>query len=93
MAARITIERSLRDLCSKYDPHAWENCMMKSTGKQRRPRRKDVWMLLRVSTPPGTTARDARREVRSLVNDQCNYSLDPGDVKVRVLRSVSGGAR
>lgn len=47
--------------------------------------RKIVTMALTVSVPSTMTAREARREVRSLINDQCNWSADPGDVKVRKL--------
>lgn len=50
------------------------------------PKRKTVTMLLKVSVPAGTSAADARREVRTLVNDQCNYWLDPEDVRVQSLK-------
>jgi hypothetical protein len=48
--------------------------------------RKKVTMLLTVSVPREMSPADARREVRSLVNEQCNYSADYGAVKVRGLR-------
>ncbi len=48
--------------------------------------RKSVTMLLTVSVPREMSAADARREVRTLVNEQCNYSADHEDVKVRSLR-------
>lgn len=48
--------------------------------------RKTVTMVLTVSVPVDMSAAEARREVRTLVNEQCNYSADEGDVKVRQLR-------
>jgi hypothetical protein len=48
--------------------------------------RKQVTMLVTVSVPREMTAAEARLEVRTLVNDQCNYSADEGDVKVRSIK-------
>lgn len=50
--------------------------------------RKTVTMLLTVSVPKGMSATQARLEVRTLVNHQCNYAADEGDVKVRRLRAL-----
>jgi hypothetical protein len=36
--------------------------------------------------PVEMTAAEARREVRTLINDQANWSADPGDVKAREVR-------
>ncbi|XAI96368.1 hypothetical protein [Microcystis phage Mae-JY30] len=47
--------------------------------------RKKVTMLLTVSVPREMSAAEARREVRTLVNEQCNYSLDEGEMKVAKL--------
>lgn len=44
-------------------------------------KRKRVTMLFTVSVPTDASASDARREVRTLINEQCNYYLDYGDVK------------
>ncbi|MDQ0422329.1 hypothetical protein J2045_003377 [Peteryoungia aggregata LMG 23059] len=51
------------------------------------PRKKRVTMLVTVSVPEHLSAAEARREVRTLINEQCLYSseLDDGDIKaVRV---------
>ena len=44
--------------------------------------RKQVTMLVTVSIPVDYSAADARREVRSLVSEQCNYSMDYDEVKL-----------
>jgi hypothetical protein len=46
-------------------------------------KRKTVTMLVRVSVPVDMTAAEARREVRTLINDQSNYMADPDDVRVK----------
>lgn len=43
--------------------------------------RKNVTMLVTVSVPSSMTAADARREVRTLIKYQNNYSAGPDDVK------------
>ena len=45
--------------------------------------RKFVRMSLTVSVPRDMSASDARREVRTLIGNQSNYSAEPEDVKVR----------
>lgn len=47
--------------------------------------RKTLTMLLTVSVPREMSAADARREVRTLINEQRNYYADEGYVKVRGL--------
>lgn len=49
-------------------------------------KRKIVTMLVTVSVPSGTTAAEARREVRTLINNQSNYSLDFDEVKCRQIK-------
>lgn len=44
-------------------------------------KRKKITMLLTVTVPREMSAAQARREVRTLVSEQCNYSADEGDVK------------
>lgn len=51
-------------------------------------RRKKVTMLVTVSVPVAMTAAQARREVRSLVTDQCNYAADPDEVKAVKVRAT-----
>lgn len=51
---------------------------------------KTVTMLVTVSVPMEMSASDARREVRTLVNEQCNYAAEPEDVKVRGIRPAKG---
>lgn len=46
-------------------------------------KRKDLFMLIKVSVPRDMPAAQARREVRELITNQCNYSAEPGDVKCR----------
>lgn len=48
----------------------------KKTGKR------TVEIKITVRIPSLMTKRDAMREVRTLVNEQCNYSADPGDVRI-----------
>ena len=48
--------------------------------------RKRVTMLVTVSIPAGYSTADARREVRSLVGEQCNYSMDYDEVKLIGVR-------
>lgn len=56
-------------------------------------RRKTVTMLVTVSVPVDMPAWEARREVRTLINEQSNWSgeWDQGDVKVRRLRAAKNG--
>lgn len=51
-------------------------------------KRKTVTMLLTVSVPSDMTAAEARREVRTLINNQTTWAADEGDVKVRKLKGV-----
>ncbi len=45
------------------------------------PKRKKVTMLVTVTVPAETTPAEARREVRTLVNEQCNYFLDYNEIR------------
>jgi len=45
--------------------------------------RKIVTMLVTVSVPRDMTAAEARREVRTNINEHCSYAAEEGDVKVR----------
>jgi hypothetical protein len=49
--------------------------------------RKNFVLQIVVTVPAAMTRRDAMREVRSLITDQCNYAAEPGDVRVRGFRS------
>lgn len=54
-------------------------------------RRKQITMTVTVSVPRWMTAAQARREVRTLINDQCNYmshgpNFDDVEVKARAVR-------
>lgn len=44
--------------------------------------KRTVEIRITVRIPALMTKKDAMREVRTLVNEQCNYSADPGDVKI-----------
>lgn len=48
--------------------------------------RKRVTMLVTVSIPADYSAADARREVRSLVAEQCNYAMDSAELKLISVR-------
>lgn len=48
--------------------------------------RKRLTMTVTVSVPHGMTAAAARREVRTLITHQCNWSADDGDVKALSVR-------
>lgn len=48
--------------------------------------RKQISMLVTVSVPRWMTAAEARREVRSLITHQANWSADDGDVKAIAIR-------
>lgn len=54
--------------------------------------RKTVLMMVAVRVPPTMSARDAKREVRELINNQCNWSADPGDVRVVKITPPPMGA-
>lgn len=51
-------------------------------------RRKEIAMLVRVTVPSWMTAMQTRKEVRTLINKQCNYSADEHDVKVAQIAPV-----
>lgn len=48
-----------------------------------------VRMDLTVRVPASLTAAQARLEVRTLVNEQCNYNVDEGEVRVSKLRPAA----
>lgn len=50
--------------------------------------RKRIPMLVTVSVPVGMTAAEARREVRTLITEQCNWRADSDDVKAIAVRPV-----
>ena len=50
--------------------------------------RKQVTMIVVVKVPAGMTAAEARREVRSLISTQSNWSADAEDVKVASVKPI-----
>lgn len=46
-------------------------------------KRKTITVLLTVTVPSGMSALQTRREIRSLINDQCNFAADPEDLRVK----------
>lgn len=52
-------------------------------------KRKQFTMILTVSVPLDMTAAQARREVRTLVSEQCNYSAECEDIKAIGCRPYS----
>lgn len=53
---------------------------------KRVPTRKRLRMMVTVSVPFGMGAHQARREVKSLITDQCNFAAEPEDVKAISVR-------
>ena len=51
-------------------------------------KRKTLAMTVTVSVPAEMTAAQARKEVRSLIGDQCNYAADYEDVRVRSVKAA-----
>lgn len=56
-------------------------------------RRKKVTMIVTVTVPATMTAAQARREVRCLITNQCNYSADADEVKAIKVRPAKDTAR
>ncbi|HEY2017544.1 MAG TPA: hypothetical protein VGH38_28760 [Bryobacteraceae bacterium] len=52
--------------------------------------REEVLLLVRVSVPVELrlTKRGVAREGRTLINEQCTYAVDPGDIRVRSCRGL-----
>lgn len=50
--------------------------------------RKVVAMTVLVTVPREMTPAEARREVRTLISEQCFYAADEGDVKVKGVRAA-----
>lgn len=44
-------------------------------------KRKKISFLVTVSVPGWMTAAEARREIKTLINDQCNYTAEPEEVR------------
>jgi hypothetical protein len=49
-------------------------------------RRKTVTMVVTFSIPAEHSPAWARKEVRTLINEQCGFHSDPGDLKLRHIR-------
>lgn len=56
-------------------------------------KRKILTMLVTVTVPHDMPAICARREVRTLITDQCNYSAEVGDVKAISVRPFKSEGR
>lgn len=55
--------------------------------------RKRVTMLVTVTVPDDMTAAEARREVRSLITHQANFSAAEGDVKAVSVKPAKEKAK
>jgi hypothetical protein len=53
--------------------------------------KKNHYVLVRVSAPDDMTEAQVRREVRSLINDQCNHSAEEGDIRAAKVSKVPKG--
>lgn len=51
-------------------------------------KKKTHYVLVRVKAPDDMRAVDVRREVRTLINEQCNYKADPGDIRAAAVTPV-----
>lgn len=54
-------------------------------------RRKTHYVLVRVSAPEDMRAVQVRRELRSLINDQCNHSANEGEIRAAKVSPVPNG--
>lgn len=46
-------------------------------------KRKTLELLITVSVPTDMRIAQVRKEVKTLVNEQCNYSADEGDIRIK----------
>lgn len=51
-------------------------------------KRKTVMMMVAVSVPREVTAQQTRMEVRSLIKEAANHTLNPGDVRLVSVKSM-----
>jgi hypothetical protein len=51
-------------------------------------KRKEITMVVKVSVPAHLSAAHTRREVRSLINNQCNFILDPWEIRTLKITHV-----
>lgn len=56
-------------------------------------RRKTYTMQVTVTAPAGMPAAAIRREVRSLITHQANWSADPDDIKARSVVGLKAEGR
>lgn len=52
------------------------------------PKRKQITVAVTLSVKPDMSKADAVRELRTLVNEQCNFHFDPEDVRVRKVENL-----
>ncbi len=51
-------------------------------------KKKTHYVLVKVSAPEDLTAAQVRREVRTLINEQCNYVADETDIRAAKVAAV-----
>ena len=51
-------------------------------------KKKTHLVMVRVSAPADLTAAQVRREVRTLINDQCNHMAEPEDIRAKRVFGV-----
>lgn len=54
-------------------------------------KKKEHYVLVKVSAPADATAAQVRKEVRSLISHQCNYAMNDGDIKAKRVIQVPKG--
>lgn len=55
--------------------------------------KKIIRVTVELSVNKNMTAAEARREVRSLINDQCYYSWDDDDIRAKSVRPAAPKSR
>lgn len=75
----------------RADPPGW--LLLKQEKDIQMAKRKTYTLTVRVSVPESFPRGQVAREVRTLINQQCNYSAEHDDVRTRFCRVVSSVKR
>lgn len=54
-------------------------------------KKKTHYVLVKIKAPEDMPAAQVRREVRTLINEQCNHSADPEDLRATKVVPVPKG--
>lgn len=47
-----------------------------------------ISLLVSVTVPEGMTVEQVRKEIRCLVNEQCNWAANPEDIRIKGVRAL-----